>query len=143
MISHDFSVDIKAPVEKVFAFTTDFRNNGKWQDGVEESTQTPDGPTALGTKFKTVRTFLGQHMEANGEVNEFVPNKKFAFKASSGPAHFSLAQTYDSTPEGTRISLHVDLEAAGVFKLAEGALAGNLKKELEAQSQKLKALLEA
>jgi hypothetical protein len=51
---------------------------------VIESTQTPDGPTQLGTKFKTVRTFLGQHLEATGEVTQFVPNQKFAARALQG-----------------------------------------------------------
>lgn len=143
MIKHDFTAEIKAPVDKVFAFTTDFRKNAEWQDGVIESTPTPDGPSQLGTKFKTVRTFLGQHLEATGEVTEFVPNKRFAFKSTSGPAQFTLAQDFESIPGGTKVSVHVEMEAGGFFKLAEGALAGNLKKELEAQSQKLKALLEA
>jgi len=143
MIQQDFTQEIKAPVEKVFAYVTDFRKNGEWQEGVTESTQTPDGPTQLGTKFKTARTFLGQKLEATGEVTEFVPNKKFAFKTNSGPMQFTLTQTYEAAPGSTKLNMHIELEAGGFFKLAEGALAGNLKKTVEEQSQKLKSLLEA
>jgi uncharacterized protein YndB with AHSA1/START domain len=142
MIKQDFTQEIKAPVEKVFAYVTDFRKNAEWQDGVTESTQTPDGPTQLGTKFKTARTFLGQKLEATGEVTEFVPNKKFAFKTNSGPIQFSLAQTFESISGGTKLNLHVEMEAGGFFKLAEGALGGNFKKTLDEQSQKLKMILE-
>lgn len=142
MIKQDFSIEIKAPVEKVFAFVSDFRTAPQWQDGVIESSQTPDGPTQLGTKMKTVRTFLGQKLEATGEVTEFVPNQKFAFKSTSGPIKFNLTQSFSPVPDGTRIEMHVRIEPGGFFKLAEGALAGNLKQTMEAQAEKLKKVLE-
>jgi uncharacterized protein YndB with AHSA1/START domain len=142
MIKQEFTQQINAPLEKVFALVTDFRKNAEWQDGVIESTQTPDGPTQMGTKFKTVRTFLGQKLEATGEVTEFELNKKFAFKSTSGPIQFSLIQTFESVAGGTKLSMLVEMEAGGFFKLAEGALAGNMKKTFEEQAAKLKALLE-
>lgn len=142
MIKHDFTVDIKAPVEKVFAFATDFRNNSKWQDDVQATTQTPDGPTQLGTKFTTVRTVFGQKIEAIGEVTEFVPNQKFTFTAASGPMHMKFSQSFEAIPGGTKTSVHVEAEPGGVFKLAEGALAGQMKLQMESQAQKLKTILE-
>lgn len=143
MVKQDFVQEINAPVEKVFAFVTDFRTAPQWQDGVIESSQTPDGPTQVGTKMKTVRTFLGQKLEATGEVTELVPNQKFAFKSTSGPIKFSLSQTFTPIPTGTKMELHVEMEPGGFFKLAEGALAGNLKQTFEAQAAKLKQVLEA
>lgn len=143
MIKQDFTQEIKAPIEKVFAFVTDFRTAPQWQDGVIESSQTPDGPTQVGTKMKTIRTFLGQRLEAAGEVTELVPNQKFAFKSTSGPIKFSLTQTFTPIPGGTRTEVHVEMEPGGFFKLAEGALAGNLKQTFEAQAEKLKKILEA
>jgi uncharacterized membrane protein len=143
MIKQEFTQEIKAPVEKVFAFVTDFRTAPQWQDGVIESSQTPDGPTQLGTKMKTVRTFLGQKLEATGEVTEFVPNQKFAFKSTSGPIKFSFMQTFTPVPGGTKVDVNVQMEPGGFFKLAEGALAGNLKQTMEAQAEKLKKVLES
>ena len=142
MIKQDFTQEINAPVEKVFAFVADFRNNSKWQGGVIESTQTPDGPTQVGTKVKDVRTFLGQKLEGAYEVTELVPNKKVAFKSTSGPIQFQFEETFEPMGGGTKLTAHVEMEAKGFFKLAEGALAGNLKKEFEAQAVKLKMLLE-
>ncbi len=142
MIKQDFTQQINAPIEKVFAFITDFRNNAKWQDGVIESTQTPEGPAQVGTKVKDVRTFLGKKLEGTYEVTEFLPNKKVIFKSTSGPIQFQFEQTFESVAGGTNLSAHVELEGSGFFKLAEGVLAGNLKKQFEAQAVKLKALLE-
>ena len=142
MIKQDFSQEINAPVEKVFAYVTDFHKFTEWQDGIIEATPIPDGPTRLGTQFKTIRTMLGQKLEATGEVTEFEPNRKFAFKSTSGPIQFHLRQTYESISGGTKINIHIEVEAGGFFKLAEGALAGNMKKMMESQVMKLKDILE-
>ncbi len=142
MIKQEFAQEIHAPLEKVFAFVTDFRNAPQWQNGVIESSQSPDGPTRSGTKVKTVRTLFGQRLEAAAEVVEFVPDRKVVLKTVSGPIQFRLTQTFTSMPGGTKVEIQMEMEAGGFFKLAEGALAGNMKKEFEAQGQKLKALLE-
>jgi uncharacterized protein YndB with AHSA1/START domain len=142
MIKQELTQHIHAPLEKVFALVTDFRRNKEWQNGVIESSQTPDGPTGPGTKFKTVRTFLGQRIEATGEVTEFVANQKFGFKSTSGPMQFSLSQSFAAAEGGTTMHLVVEMEGAGFFKIAEGALGKNIAKEFEAQAEKLKALLE-
>ena len=143
MIKHDFKLQIKAPLEKVFAYVTDFRNAAEWQNGIIESSQSPDGPTQMGSNFKTVRTLFGQRVEAAGEVTEFVPNKKFSFKSTSGPINFAFVQTFEPGADGTLLNISIELEAGGFFKLAEGALAGNVKKEFGSQSEKLKSILEA
>src|SRR5258706_12379835 len=102
MITLDFVEQINAPVEKVFAYVTDFRKFAEWQEGVIESTQTPDGPTAMGTKFTAVRTLLGQRLEAGGEVTEFWPNKKSTFKTTPGPVKFKMIQTFQPGGGGTK-----------------------------------------
>lgn len=142
MVTQEFTQQINAPIEKVFAFVTDFRNNSKWQNGVIESSQTPEGPTQAGTKVKDIRTFLGQRLESTYEVTEFVPNQKISFKSTSGPIQFMFMESFESAGGGTKLTAQVEMEAKGFFKLAEGALAGNLKKEFESQAEKLKALLE-
>jgi uncharacterized membrane protein len=143
MIKMEFTQEIKAPVEKVFAFVTDFSNVPQWQTGVIEASQSPQGPTQVGTKIRMVRTLLGRHLEAGGEVTEFIPNQRCAFKSVSGPMQFSMVQTFESVEGNTRIHLQIELEAGGFFKLAEGVLVGNLKKEFEAQAAKLKTVLES
>ncbi len=143
MIEQEFSQEIKAPVEKTFAFISDFQNVSKWQSGVSEFSQTPDGPTQVGTRVNTVRTLLGQRMEITAEVLELIPNQKLAIKTISGPIQLHLVHILTPVPGGTKVDVHLELEGGGFFKLAEGALAANMRKEFEAQTQKMKELLEA
>src|SRR5512143_3116350 len=140
MIKLDFSENINAPVERVFAYITDFRTAAEWQDGVIESSQTPDAPTQVGTKVKMIRMLLGQRLEGTGEVTEFVPNQKFTFKSASGPVQFNLMQTFAPADGGTKVDTHVEMEAAGFLKVAEGMIAGNLKQQFQDQARKLKEI---
>jgi hypothetical protein len=143
MIRHDFTVEIKAPLEKVFAFTTDFTNFVKWQDGISQASQSPEGPTRAGTTFTLTRTFLGQRIEAAGNVTEFVPNARCTFKTTAGPMQLSVVQSYESIPAGTRLTLHLEAEPGGFFKLAEGAMERQITAAFDSQVQKLKSLLES
>src|SRR5260221_3146386 len=134
MITLDFVEQINAPVEKVFVYVPDFRKFAEWQEGVIESTQTPDGTTAKGTKFTAGRTLLGQRLEAGGEVTEFEPNKKCTFKTTSGPIKFNMMQTFEPAGGGAKRRMHIDAEVCGVFKLADGAISSNDKKQAVDQS---------
>lgn len=143
MIRHDFTIEIKAPVEKVFAFTTDFVKLVQWQDGVSQVSQSPQGATRLGTTFTLTRTFLGRHIQAAGAVTEFDPGRKCTFTSTSGPIQLSLTQTFESIPSGTRLSMHLEAEPGGFFKLAESAIDHQLKSTFESQAQQLKKILES
>jgi uncharacterized membrane protein len=52
------SIEIRRPVEVVFAYVADARHNPQWQ-GTCKEVQVPDGPVTIGTKVTFVRSFLG------------------------------------------------------------------------------------
>jgi hypothetical protein len=142
MIRRNFTIEIRAPLEKVFAYTANFRNFVKWQDGVSEATQTPDGPTQANTTFTLTRTFLGRRLQAAGAVTEFIPNQKVAFATTSGPIRIKLAQTFEPIADGTRVTVDLEAEPGGFFKLAEAAMERQLTSAFESQVERLKAVLE-
>lgn len=143
MIKLDFTQDIKAPVARVFAYVTDLRRAAEWQDDVVESTPRPNGRVHVGTKVKMVRLLMGERLEATGQVTEYVPNQKFALKTTSGPLRYSLSQTFASENGGTRLSTHMELDAADLMQISEGAIAAGLKQQFSQQEQKLKEILES
>ena len=143
MIKESFTMEVMRPLEEVFAYVSDFRNNPKWQDGLEETKQSPDGPTAVGTKVTEVRMFLGQRMESVLDVTEFEPNKRLSFKSVGGPIQFKSVQTFESIPGGTRSTMVFEAEPGGFFKLAEPMVASGMRKNIADSTAKLKATLEA
>jgi uncharacterized protein YndB with AHSA1/START domain len=142
MIRLDFTQEIKAPVQRVFQYVTDFRTIPEWQDSVVESMAAPRGRTHVGMKVKIVRLFMGERLETAGEVTEYVPNQKFAFKSKGGPVRYNLSQTFSSVNGGTRLDTHMEMDTADYMQVSEGAVAAGLKQQFNEQERKLKEILE-
>ena len=142
MITVERSVVINKPVAVVFAYVSDTANDPKWQAGVESVTE--EGPSnVVGSKYTEVRKFMGQEMKSTLEVTAFVANTKIASKVVKGPVPFEATVTFEASGSGTKMTTHVEGEPKGFFKVAEGALRGQLEKSLDEDGKRLKAILEA
>jgi len=137
------TIVINRPVETVYTYLADVRNNLKWQVGILETRVETDGPATVGTKVTDVRTFIGRKIEITYEIVEMVPNKLLSLKSISGPFPFKGTTTLESLDGGTRVTTAFEMEATGFFKLAEGLVTSGLKKDLESSFAKLKEILEA
>ena len=145
MITIEGSLDIKCPVEAVFAYVTDQRNIPQWEAAVKEVQVIPDGPPAVGTKSKVVGTFLGMKLEAAFEITALEPNRSYTYKGGAGPAVGETTMHFEpmGNGTGTRLGVTFHMEPGGLFKIAEPLLASQIKKQWDADGQRLKALLEA
>jgi uncharacterized membrane protein len=92
MTKVEHNVVINQPIEKVFAYVSDARNNPKWQTGILDSKVTPDGPPRVGARVTDVRTFIGKKIEATSEITELEPNKRLGLKSVSGPFPYNKAE---------------------------------------------------
>jgi uncharacterized membrane protein len=143
MISVESSIEILRPVEAVFTFVSDKRKSPQWQGTVKEAHVMPDGPPTVGAKVTEVVSFLGVKLETTGEITALEPNRSISIKATGGPTSAEETWRFEATGEGTRLSGTLQAEPGGLFKVAGPLLAGQLKKQIEADLQRLKALLEA
>ena len=71
-------------------------------------------------------------MVSTFEIVEMEPNKRIVMKSESGPFPLKVTMTFESLGNASRIALEADTESKGFLKLADGMIAGMLKKELEA-----------
>ncbi len=141
MISVEKSVIINKPVEVVFAYVSNSANDPKWQAGIESVIA--EGPTTVvGAKWTEVRKFMGQEMKSTLELTSFVANQKFSTKVIKGPVPFEATVTFEASGGGTKVTTRIEGEPKGFFKVAEGALKGQLEKTLEEDSKRLKGILE-
>lgn len=134
---------INQPVEKVFAYVTNPRNNPKWQPDILESRISPDEPTHVGTRVTDVRSLLGRKLELTTEVTEFEPNKMMRVRSTSGPIPLSGYITFEPVDGGTKVNFLAEAEPTGFFKLAERMFSSTWRKGVEDSLNKLKELLEA
>ena len=143
MITVETSIEIRRPVEAVFAFVSDPHNEPQWERTVKEIRVTPDGPPAVGTKVTKVGSFLGVKLEATNEITALEHNRSLSFKGTSGPASMEGTFRFEAVGEGTRLSGTFQVEPGGLFKMAGPLFASQARKQMEADLQRLKELLEA
>lgn len=143
MITFETSIEIRRPVEAVFAFVSDPRNEPQWEETVKEVRVTPDGPPAVGTQVTAVASLLGVKLEVTSQITALEPNRSYSIKGSSGPGWMEATMCFEAVGEGTRLSLTFQSEPGGLFKMAGPLLASQAKKQMETDLQWLKELLEA
>lgn len=142
MMKVEKSVIVNKPVDEVFAFTQSMENYTKWQSDVE-SVKMENGPdNTVGSTYTEVRKVLGKEMRTTLEITAYQENEKWAAKVVKGPVPYAVTMTYESVPQGTKITTTVEGEPKGFFKLAENMVAKSVEDGLEKDFEELKNLLE-
>jgi uncharacterized protein YndB with AHSA1/START domain len=141
-----YTLDIDAPIAKVFSLVDEEKNLKKWLDGLEETIY-PEGldrAKAVGTKFKQRIKEGSRVKEYDGEVIAYDKPQHLAILL--GNKQFTVKVDYRFTANGTQTRLHYSAEIirAGWFVRLMGKLfAGFTKRLLDKQMKKLKALAES
>jgi uncharacterized membrane protein len=143
MIKVEQSVVINRPVADVFAYATNPANEPKWQDGVVEAGISLGNEMAVGAEITETRKFMGRDMVSRLTVTEYEPNKKFAGRVTEGPVPFEVTETFEEMDGGTKVTVHIEGEPGGFFKLAGGMVQKQLESQTAADFERLKKILEA
>ena len=142
MINLDFSTLIDRPVKDVFSFVANPNNMSKWNSAVVSIQQITPGPVGVGTKFKSIGEALGRRIEGEVQVTTYEPHSKSGFQMNAGPMQVNVTLTFKTVGTGTELNLNAQGNPGGVFKLAQGIMAGQIKSMMEANLARLKSVLE-
>src|SRR3990172_11232505 len=104
------STTINRPIEEVFAYVTDLRNNMQWMTGVIAAQMDVDGPIMVGSTYTFNMKTMGMKLETKGVVTAYESPKTYAWKATSGPFPMSGSTSFESTDGGTRVTDTIDAE---------------------------------
>ncbi|MQS15705.1 polyketide cyclase [Streptomyces kaniharaensis] len=138
------SVEVDRPVEEVFAYLADGRHDPEFSPRVLEIAKTPDGPTAVGTVFrstvkdagvKTSREFRITDVEAPRTVR-WSEQSKNLITAEGG---YDL----EPLPDGrTRVRIFNVLEGHGLGKVLLGPAVHAARKDAPDFGRRIKAAIE-
>ncbi|MBI5825342.1 MAG: SRPBCC family protein [Chloroflexi bacterium] len=142
MINFDFSILIDRPMKDVFAFVADPNNMAQWNSAVVSLQQVTPGAVGVGAKFKSIGEAMGRRIEGEMQVTAYEPDTKCGFQLNAGPMQMNLAITFKTVGTGTKVSLNGQGNPGGIFKLAEGVMAGQVKSIMEGNLSRLKTVLE-
>lgn len=142
MINLDLGTLIDKPMKDVFAFVADPNNMSKWNAAVVSLQQITPGAVGVGSKFKSVGEMMGRRIEGEMQITAYEPDSKCGFQVNAGPMQVNLNLAFKTVGTGTKVSLNAQGNPAGIFKLAEGVMAGRVKSMIEENLTRLKSVLE-
>lgn len=143
MITFEIGILIDRSVEDVFAFVSNPMNLPKWQSMVATVEPASSGFVGVGSKYKVHSELMGRKIDGVMEITDYDPPSKFGFKNVAGPVQIRAMASFKSVGTGTHLSLNAEGEPGGVFKLAEGVLARQVKSQMEDNLKRLKSVLES
>jgi uncharacterized protein YndB with AHSA1/START domain len=139
MIEAHGGTEIEAPIERVFDYVADARNEPTWLPGAQKVEKVTDGDVGLGTRFEGVYARAGK---VSLEIVAFEPPHRLTFRADSRIVKFD--DEIELTDGGGRTELRARMSAQpkGVMRLMSPLMAKTMRSQFEANWEHLKPALE-
>jgi carbon monoxide dehydrogenase subunit G len=138
-IEADGGTTIAHPIEHVFDYLSDPRNEPNWLPGASAVEKTSQGPVGLGS------TFLGHYSRAGRvelELVEFERPRKVTFRTHSKLLDFDDAVELSATDGGTRLHARMSATPRGVMRLLAPLIARTLRRQFAANWDHLRREME-
>ena len=139
------SIEIGRPRKEVFDYVSEPDNFPEWTGTAIEVRKGTPGPVREGDSFTVAIKFLGRRFETPYERISYEPDRLFKERAAGGPIpDQEWTYTLEEVSEGaTRLTRAVQGEPGGFFKFADPLIERALKRQIRADLETLKDLLEA
>ncbi|WP_328303069.1 SRPBCC family protein [Streptomyces sp. NBC_00435] len=139
------SVEIDRPVAEVFAYLADGTNDPEFSPRVQEITRIPDGPTAVGTVFRSTVKDAGMKTAREFLITEFdVPRRIRWSERTKNLVTAEGGYDLEELPGGrTRVRIFNTLTGHGVGKLLVGFALSAARKDAPEFGRRIKAAAEA
>ncbi|MFD3946716.1 SRPBCC family protein [Streptomyces sp. NPDC058579] len=140
------TTDVDRPIDEVFAFLADGRNDPKFSPRVQKIERVPDTPTAVGTVFRSTVKDAGMTTSREFRITEFEAPHRIRWAETSKNIVMAREGGYDLEPlpeGGTRVRIHNVLEGHGIGKLLVGLALSAARKDADAFGRRIKAAAEA
>lgn len=108
------TVYIDAPVETVFAITTDFDHAPFIMENVVKTEKLTEGAMQVGTRVKEVRNIRGKEAETVLIVSEFIPNQKYTVKSENFGMTVEYHYRFMAKENGTTVDFNGLIHTKGL-----------------------------
>ncbi len=110
------SIDVDLPLPSVYSSWSRFEDFPHFMEGIEEVRKLDDMHHHWRAKV------AGKHEEWDSEVTEEIPDKRIAWRSTSGHKNDGVVEFEPISPTSTRIHLKLDYEPSGVGEKIGGML---------------------
>jgi hypothetical protein len=132
MVRIQGSTVIARPVEDVFDFVADERNEPMYNPRMIRAEKMTSGPVAQGTRWSATIESRGRPLDMMIEVTDYTRPTRLGSTTSTSMAEIHGAVTFEPDPAGTRMGWSWELQPKGVFKVM-GPLVARVGRRQEAE----------
>ena len=137
------AIVIKRPIEEVFDFVADERNEPKYNPQMMLAEKVTDGPVGVGTRFHSVVTSRGGAAEMMIEFTQFDrPRRIVEMTQVSNVMVIDGELRFEAVAEGTKMNWLWNLQPRGLYRLLGPIIRATGKRQELAVWTGLKELLE-
>ena len=133
---------IAAPRDQVASYVVDNRNDTAWIGGISESELVGDPPIGVGSRVRRVASFMGRRIEYVNELTRLEPGSVLEMRSVKSPFPMHITYAFEDVASGTQTSVRVQGGASTLYRLASPLLSRQVKKNVQADLDRLKAILE-
>jgi hypothetical protein len=141
-VPQEGEIVIHRPLEEVFDFVADERNEPRYNSRRRGADKLSDGPIGVGTQFRAEIGGLGRTMEMITAITTYERPRRFGSRTRLLLMDTEGTLTFYSIPEGTLMRSSWEMEPRGMFKLLSPIMAGIGLRQEQADWEGLKRLLE-
>jgi uncharacterized membrane protein len=110
------SIEVEAPVNKVYNQWTQFEDFPKFMQGIEEVKQLDN------KRLHWVAEIAGKRKEWDAEIFEQVPDQKIAWRSTSGAANAGIVSFQPLASDRTNVTVRMEYEPEGAIENVGAAL---------------------
>ena len=145
MPSAQRTITINKPMDEVFAFFTDVRNDPKWRGRDEVKAISVDGEMRQGARIhqKLGAGPFGAPVKADMDTVLYQPSTAVAFQVVTGPLRPRIAFAFAPDGDSTTVTFSIAAELSGVKKALMSGMAQKSMDHAAAALDEAKKLLEA
>lgn len=139
------TIVVDRPAEEVFNYVMDIPNDAHWRTstGVVEAAYTSDPPLGVGTTGFDRISANGRDMIAEWRTIEYEPGRLARWEFVSGPLRGFGGYICEPVGGSTKFTLEANLKPTGPLRLVGPILGLIVRRQVRADVQKLKSILES
>jgi len=109
-------VTAQKPLDKVFAYLSDFTTTTEWDPGTVTTVRT-SGDGGFGTEYLNTSTFAGRQTQLSYVVEDLVPNRHIALRGENKTVIAHDTMTFREVAGGTEVTYTADFTFKGIARL--------------------------
>lgn len=143
MIRLEESVDVARPPDAVYDFLAAVERYPDWLPGVTAAEQTSPGAIEPGATFRLRLAGPSGPLEADGIVVSADPGSRLAVRGEAPQGRVEGILDLEASDAGALVRVAMQVELSGMYRFAEGLVAGELRRAMPGALARIRDRLEA